>query len=163
MHRYDAALTLVEQTAEQNGRLLASNPNFNQATLLQRLDGLTAYIGTSIAGQTSNGYSYLYSVPTGGSAVALASLALNPATVKGGTSSRGTVTLSGPAPAGGVVVTLASGTAAMAQVPRTLTIPAGAESRTFTVKTKHVSANSTVIISASYAGVLRKAAVTVTP
>jgi hypothetical protein len=126
-------------------------------------DGKTAYIGTSIAGQTSNGYSYLYSVQTGNAVVSLASLALNPATVKGGTSSRGTVTLTGPAPAAGVVVNLASGNAAVAQVPRTLTIPVGAKSATFTVKTKHVSANSTVTISVSYAGVRKQAALTVTP
>ena len=126
-------------------------------------DGQTAYIGTSIAGQASNGYSYLYSVQTGNVVVSLASLGLNPATVKGGTSSRGTVTLSGPAPAGGAVVTLASGNAAVAQVTTTLTIPAGAKSGTFTVKTKHVSVSSTVNISASYSGLRKNAPLTVTP
>ena len=49
-------------------------------------DGQTAYIGTSIAGQPSNGYSYLYSIQTGNGAgtVSLSSLTLNPTTVKGG-------------------------------------------------------------------------------
>jgi len=127
-------------------------------------DGHTAYIGTSIAGQTSNGYSYLYSVQTGTlqTGVSLSSVTLNPTIVKGGVSSRGTVTLSGPAPAGGAVVMLASGNAAVAQVPTTVTIPAGASSGTFTVKTKHVSVNSTVNISASYAGARKQATLTVT-
>jgi outer membrane protein assembly factor BamB len=128
-------------------------------------DGKTAYIGTSIAGQTSNGYSYLYSVQTGNvqTGVSLSSITLNPTVVKGGTSSRGTVTLSGSAPTGGAVVTLASGNAAVAQVPTTFTIPAGAKSGTFTVKTKHVSVSSTVNISASYSGLRKQAALTVTP
>jgi len=126
-------------------------------------DGLTAYIGTSIAGQSSNGYSYLYSVQTGSTTVSLASLVLNPTTVKGGTASLGTVTLSGPAPAGGAVVTLASGNTAVTRVPPTLTLPAGAISATFTAKTRHVSANVTVPVSASYAGQRKTASLTVTP
>jgi len=126
-------------------------------------DGLTAYIGTSIAGQTSNGYSYLYSVQTGSTTVSLASLVLNPTTVKGGTASHGIVTLSGPAPAGGAVVTLASVNTAVVRVPPTLTVPAGANSATFTAKTGHVSANVTVPISASYAGQRKTASLTVTP
>ena len=126
-------------------------------------DGLTAYIGTSIAGQTSNGYSYLYSVQTGSTTVSLASLVLSPTTVKGGTASHGTVTLSGPAPAGGAVVTLASANTAVVRVPPTLTVPAGANSATFTSKTRHVSANVTVPISASYAGQRKTASLTVTP
>ena len=126
-------------------------------------DGLTAYIGTSIAGQTSNGYSYLYSVQTGSTTVSLASLVLIPTTVRGGTASHGTVTLSGPAPAGGAVVTLASGNTAVIRVPPTLTVPAGVNSATFTAKTRHVSANVTVSISASYAGQRKTASLTVTP
>jgi hypothetical protein len=124
-------------------------------------DGKTAYIGTSIAGQTSNGYSYLYSVQTS-SAVSLTSIALNPTTVKGGTSSQGTVTLSGPAAAGGAVVKLASNKNA-ARVPANVTILEGAASATFTVKTKVASGRNIATISASYGGVVITAKLTLTP
>jgi len=125
-------------------------------------DGQTAYIGTSIAGQTSNGYSYLYSVQTGNSVVSLTSLALTPTTVKGGTSSRGTVTLSAPAPAGGAVVTLASNKNVV-RVPANVTILQGATSAAFTVKTKVVLGTNIATISASYGGVTKTAKLTVTP
>jgi hypothetical protein len=127
-------------------------------------DGQTAYIGTSIAGQTSNGYSYLYSVQTGSvqTGVSLCSLTLNPTTVKGGMPSQGTVTLSGPAPAGGVVVTLASNKKA-GRVPASVTILAGAPSATFTVNTKVVLMKKIVTISASYAGVTKTAKLTLMP
>jgi hypothetical protein len=127
-------------------------------------DGQTAYIGTSIAGQSSNGYSYLYSVQTGNAqtGVSLSSLMLNPTAVKGGTPSQATVTLSGPAPAGGVVVTLASNRKA-AKVPASITVPAGATSAAFTVNTKVVLVKKIATISASYAGVTKTAKLTVTP
>jgi hypothetical protein len=126
-------------------------------------DGQTAYTGTYVAGQTSNGYSYLYSVQAENVGVSLASVSLNPATIKGGTSSQGTVTLSGPAPAGGALVKLASSKIAVATVPANVTVPAGSTSVTFTVTTKIVSASTKVGISASYAGVRKNATLTVTP
>jgi len=126
-------------------------------------DGQTAYIGTSIPGQPSDGYSYLYSVQTGGGGVgiSLSSLTTNPTIVKGGTTAQGTVTLSGPAPTGGAVVTLASNRAA-AVVPASITVPAGAASATFTVKTKVVTLKKVVTISATYSGVTKTAKLTLT-
>jgi outer membrane protein assembly factor BamB len=127
-------------------------------------DGQTAYIGTSIAGQPSNGYSYLYSIQTGnGGTVSLASLALNPTTVKGGVPSQGIVTLSGPAPASGAVVTLASNRKAAAKVPASITVPAGATSATFTINTKVVLLKKIATISASYAGVTKTAKLVLMP
>lgn len=129
-------------------------------------DGLTAYIGTSIPGQNpADEYCYLYALDTGsgGSAVSLASLTLNPTSVKGGTPSQGTVSLSGPAPAGGAVVSLSSSNTAVATVPSSVLIAAGATSATFTVTTFAVTATSSVTISASYAGVTKTAVLTVIP
>jgi hypothetical protein len=128
-------------------------------------DGQIAYIGTSIAGQPSNGYSYLYSIQTGnaGGTVSLSSLTLNPATVKGGTSSQGTVTLSGAAPTGGAVVTLTSNRKAVAKVPASITVLAGTTSATFTVNTKVVLIKKVATISASYADVTKTAKLTLTP
>ena len=126
-------------------------------------DGQTAYIGTSIPGQSSNGYSYLYSVQTGsgGTGVSLSSLTVNPSVVKGGIPSQGTITLSGPAPAGGLVVTLASNRTA-AIVPARITVPAGAASSTFTVRTKVVALRRVVTMSAAYSRVTKTAKLTLT-
>ena len=82
--------------------------------------------------------------------VTVASLSLNPASVAGGTSSQGTVTLSGPAPSGGVTVTLSSSNTAAAQVPASVVVPAAATSATFTITTSSVSSSTSSTISASY-------------
>jgi hypothetical protein len=95
--------------------------------------------------------------------VALSSLTLNPTTVTGGDSSTGTVTLSGPAPAGGAQVALSSSDTSVATVPSSVTVAAGATSATFTVATSAVSASTTVTISASYAGATQSASLTVNP
>jgi len=95
--------------------------------------------------------------------VSLSSLSLNPASVTGANSSTGTVTLSGPAPAGGAQVALSSNNTAVARVPSSVTFAAGATSATFTVTTSAVAASTTVSISAAYGGATRSASLTVTP
>jgi hypothetical protein len=97
------------------------------------------------------------------SAVSLASLSLNPTTVTGGHSSTGTVTLTGPAPTGGALVSLSSSNTAVATVPSNVTVPLGATSATFTVRTSSVASSSSVTITASYGGANRTATLTVNP
>src|SRR5439155_373102 len=99
--------------------------------------------------------------PTSSPSVTLSTLSLNPTTVTGGDSSTGTVTLSGPAPSGGAQVALSSSDPSVATVPSSVTVAAGATSATFTVST--VTASTTVMISASYAGVTKAASLTVNP
>jgi trimeric autotransporter adhesin len=96
-------------------------------------------------------------------AVTVSGVSLNPTSVTGGNSSQGTVTLTGPAPSGGLVVTLASGNTAVATVPASVTVPAGATSATFPVTTRAVAANTAVTITATAGGVSRQAVLTVTP
>src|SRR4029077_21102431 len=67
---------------------------------------------------------------TPSAASTLTGLSINPATVVGGNSTTGTVTLSAAAPSGGMVVTL-SDNSASATVPASVTVPAGASSATF--------------------------------
>jgi hypothetical protein len=90
------------------------------------------------------------------------SLSLSPTSVLGGPlgSSTGTVTLKGPAPSGGALVSLSSSDAA-ATVPASVTVPEGATSATFTVNTSPVIRSTTVRISASYNGTTRTANLTV--
>jgi hypothetical protein len=94
-------------------------------------------------------------------AAALASLALNPSTVTGGGTSIGTVTLTLAAPAAGAVVTLSSSNTAVATVPASVTVPAGATSAVFTATAASVSSNKTSVISATYSGVTKSATLTV--
>ena len=98
-----------------------------------------------------------------GQSAPLASVSLNPATVVGGGSSTGTVTLSAPAPAGGAVVSLSSGNTAVATVPASVTVPASAISATFTTNTSAVSSATQVNISGSYNGGGAHATLTVNP
>src|SRR5437879_819350 len=93
----------------------------------------------------------------------LTSLTLIPTSVIGGSSSNGTVTLSGPAPSGGTQVALSSSDTSVATVPSSVTIAAAATSATFTVSTSAVTAPTTVAISATYAGVTKTASLTVNP
>jgi hypothetical protein len=102
-----------------------------------------------------------YSSPPG--STTLSSIALNPTTVNGGSSSTGTVTLSGPAPSGGAIVYLSSGGSAAAMVPASVTVAAGADSATFTVTTSSVTSSTQVTISGSYGGTTKTASLTVTP
>jgi len=94
----------------------------------------------------------------------LSSLTLNPTSVTGGAqSSTGTVTLSGPAPSGGAVVSLSSNNTAAARVPASVTVAAGATTASFTVSTSAVITSTTVTITAAYGGTTRAATLTVKP
>jgi hypothetical protein len=96
-------------------------------------------------------------------AVFLTSLTLKPPSVVGGKGSTGTVTLTGPAPAGGTAVTLSSDAADVAKAELgTVTIAAGSTSAPFTVTTFAVSSTKTVTITGSCGGTSQNAKLTVT-
>jgi hypothetical protein len=91
------------------------------------------------------------------------SVTLNPTSVYGGTTSQGTVTLSSPAPSGGTVVDLSSSNTAVATVPTSVTVPAGATSATFTASTSDVSFQTLVTFTASAGGATESATLKVNP
>jgi hypothetical protein len=93
----------------------------------------------------------------------LSSLAVSPASVTGGTSSQGTVTLTSAAPSGGFTATLSSDNTAAATTPASVTVAQGATSAAFAIATSSVTASTTVTITASAGGVTRTASLTVTP
>jgi hypothetical protein len=80
-----------------------------------------------------------------------------------GSSSTGTVTLSGAAPTGGITVALQSSNTAVAAVPASVTVAAGASSAPFTVSTSAVTAVTTVTITGSFNGGTQTATLTVSP
>ncbi len=91
----------------------------------------------------------------------LGTLSLSPSTVTGGGNSQGTVTLSAPAQAA-TVVNLSSGSA-LATVPASVTVAAGASSATFNVATASVASPATVSISAALNGATRSATLNINP
>ena len=90
----------------------------------------------------------------------MGSLALNPSSVTGGSSTTATVTLDDVTP-NPAVVTLASDGSGTVSMPSTITVPAGSASASFTVSTVPVAAATPVHITASLAGVSRSATLTV--
>ena len=94
--------------------------------------------------------------------VSLSSVAVSPASVTSGTSATGNVTLSGAAPTGGVSVSLSSNNAA-ATVPASVIVAAGSNSETFTVTTGSVTSSVSATLTASYSGVSKTAALTISP
>ena len=93
---------------------------------------------------------------------ALASVSANPSTVTGGTSATGTVTLTAPAPAGGISVAFSSAPSAII-VPASVVIPATQSSTSFSISTTPVGTTTAGSISASYNGVEKSTTVTVMP
>jgi len=78
-------------------------------------------------------------------------VSVTPTGVMGGTPVTGIVDLLGPAPTGGLVVSLSSSSAAVT-VPATVTVPGGAERATFAVVTRSVGTDTDASISAAASG-----------
>ena len=94
-------------------------------------------------------------------APAIGPLVLTPSTVTGGNASTGTLTLNGPAPAGGITVALSSDNPVASITPSSVVILEGSKTATFTVTTKVVAALTTANIQAVYNGVTQTAPLTV--
>jgi hypothetical protein len=145
----------IQFNAPQSGWYEASGPS---------LDGFyDLTTGQFITFQGDTSASFYLQVSGAAQASTLSSVDLNPATVKGGLSSNATITLTGPAPAGGLVVSLHSSKPLKARVPASVTIPEGATSATVVVNTKLVKKTTKVTISASLNGALKVATLTLTP
>ena len=94
---------------------------------------------------------------------ALSGLSVSPATVVGGNTTAGTVTLTSPAGPGGLAVILSSANTTVATTPAGVTVAAGQTSAAVTVSTSAVTGPMNVTLSAAYSGVTKTAALTVTP
>jgi hypothetical protein len=92
---------------------------------------------------------------------ALSSLTVNPSSVNGGANATGTVTLTAPAPVGGIMIPLASSAPMIARTPVAVAVNAGATEATFAITTVRVSKITTVTIRASYSGVTKSATLTI--
>jgi len=123
--------------------------SFNVSTIITTLEGFgRAYlvdIQASYGGTTTN--ATLEVNPP----LFLSSLGVAPGSVTGGNTASATLTLSGAAPAGGALVTLASDSPA-ATVPASVLVPAGQIAATFVVRTNAVTTSAPVRLTATYAG-----------
>ena len=94
--------------------------------------------------------------------ITLTSLSVSPGSLTGGQPATGIASLTGPAPHGGVVVSLASSSPA-ATVPPSVTVGVGVTAMSFPVTTTVVSAKASVTLTAAYAGATRTATLAVNP
>src|SRR5204863_4199715 len=83
-------------------------------------------------------------------AALLSSLTVSPSAVSGPLSATGTITLSGPAPSGGAVVSTSTTNTIVTNVPQTVTIAQGQTTANFEIKTKVVTSATATTISASF-------------
>jgi hypothetical protein len=113
----------------------------------------------------ANGTAILVALNTSGHPPLLAQLLTDKAFVVGGaTTVTGTISLGGPAPTGGALITLASsGPAATFPNGKTVKIPAGAISASFTISTNAVTESTAVTVSATYQSTQLTAIVNVLP
>ena len=134
----DSSTTVPATITIAAGRSFGSFQITTTAVALQTPVTLTATVGTQ-----SVTASFVVNP------VSLEGLEIHPGHVVGGGTTTGTVAISGPAPSGGIVITLASNSAS-ATLPTTVTIPAGQNSVAFTIATTTVTANTVVQITATY-------------
>jgi hypothetical protein len=146
-------LTVPGSVVVPAGSQTASFPFSSVKTGTETLVTITA---TFPAGSSGTGTARVLASPI------VTSLAVSPDTVLSGTPSTGTVTLDGPAPAGGAVVTLATSDSTVATVPKSFTIPAGASTGSFTISTLAQAFDVPVTISASYHSTTGRAVLTAT-
>jgi len=119
------------------------------AVLVKTVDQVTA---------TANGLSVSAGLAI--NAPSLTGLTLSPSTVRGGESSKGTVTISSAAPAGGLVITLKSSQSG-ASAPATVTVAAGKTTATFSIATTSVTSKTSSSISATLATTTLSATLTI--
>jgi hypothetical protein len=122
---------------------------------------VTSFQSVQITAQSGAGMkSQWISVYPNPNSVALSSITPSVSGTTGGNSIPATLFLSGNAPAGGARVTLSSSNTAAAQVPASVTIPAGQGWANFTITTSPVSADTQATITGTY-GATQTAIITV--
>jgi len=92
----------------------------------------------------------------------LQSVTVAPTQVTGGAGVTGTITLTGPAGLGGLVVQLATSNALYALIePSLVIVPQNSTTATFTIATSHVPSTQTITITATAGGISKTAVLTV--
>ncbi len=125
--------------------------------------GTTSGSSSSVITATAGGVSRTATLTVNSSNPTLNNLSVSPLSVTGGSNATGTVTLTAPALAGGVVVSLSSDNTAVATTPPSVTVAEGDTLARFTISTSPVSTSSSALISASHGSATRNFTLAVTP
>lgn len=127
----------------------------------------TVYLESTYKGAVKVQPTYLVSaaVTTAppGQTLFLSSLSLSPSSLIGPASFTGTLTLSGPAPAGGATVVVSTLNPTLVSVPPNVTVPASSTTATFTGSASQVSTSTAASIQGSYGGANQSANLTINP
>jgi hypothetical protein len=91
------------------------------------------------------------------------SVTLNPSSIIGGQGSTGTFTLSGPAPAPGILVTISAGGSGLVTAGSPVWVPGGQTSKSFNITTKKVLWPTNVAVRATYNGKVATGVLTLNP
>ena len=156
MTLYNSSLQQIDFNDDSNGNYFST---INRTCGVNSLPAGTYYVQIQSYNNLTIIPSYNLSL-TMSPCLTLSSLSMSAANVLGGNNTKGTVTLSGPAPAGGATVTLSSNSSA-ASVPASIKIASGATSRSFLVTTTPVATDTPVNIQASFNGAVQNAGLTV--
>ena len=124
------------------------NAHISSSDLAKTGSALITVFNPSFGGELSN--EHVFAVMP---AAELRSLSLTPSSPQVDATVVGTVTLSVPAPNGGIAITLLSSDAALAATSKMLVIPAGSSSATFDILTSRVEEPTSIVISGSYQSV----------
>ena len=163
----DGIIYEYSQTGQLSTLVTFSGPNGENPQGTLTFDAAGNLYGIANQGGAS-GYGTVFQLtpnagggPCGG--VAVSSLSFNPVNVPDGSTSQGTVTLSGPAPQGGATVGLSTDNS-FGVVPSTVTIPAGATSAVFSFFAQPgVLSDTPVTVTASIGNSTVQGSITITP
>jgi hypothetical protein len=151
----------IATTAPAGGTLIqlsSGNPNLATLPVTATIPAGQTYVDISVGSTPVRSNASVVLTAVSGSSTQSITLnivppalsALNsPASVLSGKAAGGSVYITGPAPAGGFAISMASSNQSLATVPASVTIPAGAISNTFLVDAGSVPSSSTVTISAT--------------
>jgi hypothetical protein len=139
----------------QNG-----NTYYNVTTAVNTAGQESAYSNQATAALPSGvSQTVTVSLVASATSVTLSSLTCSPTTLNSGTATTCTVRLSGAAPTGGTVVSLASNNTLLPVPAASVTVPAGATSTTFTATAGTVTSNQTATLTATLSGVSQTASI----
>jgi probable HAF family extracellular repeat protein len=93
----------------------------------------------------------------------LAALSISPVVIVAGNTGTGWVSITNPAPAGGLNLSLASSNPQIVSIPASLVIAEGARHASFAMQVRPVASAVSVQVSASYAGETRSASLAIQP
>lgn len=154
-----AAATVPAQVLIGEGQTSAAFTVTTSTVTSQTIARVTA---SRVEGEFPNVVSFALTITTAApTPLDLESVQVTPTTIDGGTSTNGAVVLTDPAPLGGVAVQLSSSSPTVS-VPSSVTVPSGNRAVSFIVAASTVTADETVVVTATLGATTRTVSVVVT-